>query len=326
VGIASSTITPCSAFSSSNKSDGCNTSTYTGTLTVGLDSSGCVANTTAQTVTCTYDTLTMDNGNKESVDICFRIWSDGPIAPVANPTTDGTVVPQIWATIAKGPSSPASAIPLFSGILETGQKPSVVEFYNCETNLLYPFVSNYLAGGGTAYNNLGTEIFVANTTVDPLNTTALNAANVNPQEAEGTATPQSGTCTFWLFPNASSALTSSATVGAGTMVSVTSPVIPAGATYGFDMGSVSAFAGQTGYIYAKCLFQNAHGIEYITDNYALGEPENAFGFQAIVIPTPEFYHRTPAGDGLGESAVAPIAISKFIQKLAFYGVHNAAGR
>jgi hypothetical protein len=250
-----------------------------------------------------------DAGIAENVSLDFRFWSHGPLPPALSPNT-------ITASVSYSPTS--AAIPLFSGTAEP-DAPVVVRFYDCDTNLLYPFVTNYLAGGSFAYNNLGSTILVANTTADPLASAAAIA--MNPQEQEGTAVPQSGTCTFWLFPNAGSAF---ADGSAGTMVSFTSPTIVPGGTYGFDMGSIPAFMGKTGYIYAKCGFQNAHGLGFFQDNYGLGEPGYAAVYPAIVIPTPEFYHRTPAGDGLGESAVAPIAVNSIVQKLLFNGVHNGA--
>ena len=283
-----------------------------GAAVVGPDSGSPPTHTVSWTFTVTSE----DANKKENMDICFKYWSQGPLPPYAVQQTPGGTSYQIWANVAKGPTltSPLS-IPYFTGVPELPQPGlSVVDFYACETNLLYPLVTSSLAGPPYAYNNLGTGIFVANTTMDPLQYSS------NPQEVEGTATPQDGTCTFWLFPSTGGF--GDATVGA--MQTFVSPVIPAGGTYGFDMGAQFT-GGTTGYVYAKCLFQNAHGVEYITDNYGLGEPGYAAAFQAIVIPTPEFYHRTPAGDGLGESAVAPIAVDEFIQKLLFNGVHNAAG-
>ncbi len=283
-----------------------------GTLNVSLASTSGPTPAAGQ-ITFTYTVNSWDNGSVEGVNITYAYWSTGPLAPGSY---------QITATVALSPTNPID-IPYFTGVAEGNshdQPLPVVNFYNCTTNLLYPFVTNSLAGAPYAFNNLGTEIFVANTTADPLTTAAASA--INPSLASGTATPQSGTCTFWLFPTAASAF---ADGSAGSVASFLSPTIWAGGTYGFDMGSVAAFSGQTGYIYAICGFQNAHGVEYVTDNYALGEPGYAAAYDAIVIPTPDLYHRTPAGDGLGESAVAPIAINDFIQQLLSFGISNGPG-
>jgi hypothetical protein len=311
IGMKADDIMPCSTLPGPSKD-----SFYCagGKLAISLISPAVVSAPTLGVISFMYEVTAVDMGSPESVDLSYKFWSHGPL-PVSLGGTGITVN----VAYAPPPPSPPPGVPYFTGLPELATPLTAVWFNNCATNLLYPFVTNYLAGPPYAFNNIGTEIFVANTTMDPLNTAALVAADQNPQEAEGTATPQSGTCTFWLFPNASSAF---ADGSAGTMASYTSPTIWAGGTYGFDMGSVAAFTGMTGYIYAKCGFQNAHGVEYITDHYGLGEPGYAASFDAIVIPTPEFYHRTPAGDGLGESAIAPLMVNKLVQKLLGGGVHN----
>ena len=302
-GFSAPNITYCGSFNASDPNYCSGTTSLAvsaGAPVVGPDSGTPATHTISWTFTVTSE----DANKKENMDICFTYWSQGPL-PVG--------LPQVTANVAKGPTltSPLS-IPYFTGVPEYATPLSVIEIYNCDTNLLYPLVSNSMAGAPYAFNNLGTAIFVANTSLDPLQYAS------NPQEVEGTATPQNGTCTFWLFPSTGGF--ADATVG--TMQTFVSPVIPAGGTYGFDMGTKFT-GGTTGYVYAKCQFQNAHGVEYLTDNYALGEPGYAAAFQAIVIPTPEFYHRTPAGDGLGESAIAPLAVNDLVQKLLFNGVLNA---
>jgi hypothetical protein len=259
----------------------------------------------------TFQVNTIDDQQAESLVIPIKMWSHGPLPPGMSPN-------HITATINFTPNPPTPDRVYFVPTA-VSTITNAVNFYDCVTNLLFPFVTNIMAGGGTAWNNLGTSLFISNTTADPFNTTG--AVLASPQEVEGAAVPQSGACTFWLFPN----LDAKWDGKAGTVAAFTPGIIvQPGATYGFDMGSVAAFAGQTGYIFAQCGFQNAHGVEMISDNYALGEPGYAATLEAIVIPTVEFYHRSPAGDGLGETAIAPIAVDKLVQKLLFGGVHNAA--
>ena len=267
-----------------------------------------VSSATAGQISFTFVVDMIDSAQAESLDIPFRFWSDGPLPPALSPNA-------ITATVNYAPNTEVAGVPWFSNVTEPS-KQTVIQFYDCVTNLLFPFVTNMMAGGGTAWNNLGTSLFVANTTADPFNTPG--AVLASPLEVQGAAIPQSGACTFWLFPN----LDNTWDGKAGTPAAWTSPTVQSGATIGFDLGSVAAFAGKTGYVFAQCGFQNAHGVEYISDNYALGEPGYAQAFQAIVIPTPELYHRSPAGDGLGESAVAPIAVDKLIQKLLSGGISN----
>jgi hypothetical protein len=97
------------------------------------------------------------------------------------------------------------------------------------------------------------------------------------------------------------------------------PSISAGGSYAFDVASVvPKFAGKTGYAIAICDFQNAHGFTEIYDNYAnMGThgPNTIIGYVPEILPEPAFYHRTPAGDGLGEGAIAPVDIEKHLLKL-----------
>ncbi len=65
----------------------------------------------------------------------------------------------------------------------------------------------------------------------------------------------------------------------------------------------------TGYAIAICGFQNAHGFAEIYDNYvnlATTGPTATLGYLADVLPDPAFYPRSPAGDLLGETAIAPL--------------------
>jgi len=251
----------------------------------------------------------------EAADFSFRFWSKGPLPPGQGYSMKITVA--LTDTNPPGGDS----MPKFLGNEATNLV--VVTFYDCDTNLLYPFVTNFMAGPPFAYNNFGSLVFVSNTTWDPLAT--ADAIAINPEEQEGSGIPQTGPCEFWLFPSAGGGFADGTAASYGP-ISYVSPPIAAGGVYGFDLGSIPQFAGRTGYIWAKCQFQNAHGIAFFQDGYGISNPGYAAVYAAIVIPTPEFYHRSPAGDGLGESAIVPVAIGKEIQKLLFYGIHNAASR
>jgi len=98
----------------------------------------------------------------EAVDLCFRFWSKGPLPP-------GQAY-SMQVTVALTDTNPPNGedMPAFKGNEATNLV--VVQFYDCDTNLLYPFATNYMAGPPFLYNNFGSIILVANTTWDPLAT------------------------------------------------------------------------------------------------------------------------------------------------------------
>jgi hypothetical protein len=258
------------------------------------------------TYTFTFDVTNEDAGFAESVDLEFYFWSKGPLPPG---------LPQMMCNIYKGPvdvaktaTAPAEIyIPGFTGVLEgpSAGVPwnlSVVEFTDCLTTLLYP----YLVNGG----NWDSGLAVSNTTLDPFNVPSAldtpsgpNPLDLQPYYGSGSAVQQTGPCTFYLFAN-------------GTQpwyAWYTTPAVAPGSTYAFDMGTKLA-PGVAGYAIAVCDFQNAHGYAFVTYNL-FGENGVAANYVADVLPMPQWYHRTPAGDMLGETAVAPYAIDRYLEKL-----------
>lgn len=152
----------------------------------------------------------------EAVDLCFRFWSKGPLPP-------GQAY-SMQVTVALTDTNPPNGedMPAFKGNEATNLV--VVQFYDCDTNLLYPFATNYMAGPPFLYNNFGSIILVANTTWDPLAT--ADAIAINPQEQEGSAIPQSGPCEFWLFPSATGGFADGSSASYGP-ISFVSPTISA---------------------------------------------------------------------------------------------------
>ena len=243
----------------------------------------------------------------ESANFGFKLSADGPLLPNQN----YQITAQVSLTD-ENPSAAPAEMPNFT----YPETPiiSVVEFKDCVTKLLFPYVNAY-QGGTSAFSSFGTGINVANTTVDPfaLPYSAQNCPTsiddgsglCYPDEARGSAVPQSGSCTFYFYPADES-----------TMAVFTTPIISVGGSYAFDVGGNAAtFQGKTGYAIAVCNFQNAHGFAEIYDNYvnlATSGPTATLGYLADVLPDPAFYPRSPAGDGLGETAIAPININRFI--------------
>jgi hypothetical protein len=123
----------------------------------------------------------------------------------------------------------------------------------CNTVLLFPFV--------TSNNGFETGLAIANTSQDPFGTT-----------------PQSGTCALnWYQAGASGtnpAVGTTPSVAGGTTLTF----LASNATYG--VGTGSAF---TGYMFAVCNFQLAHGYAAITDIGARGVLSS---YLALVVGTP----------------------------------------
>jgi hypothetical protein len=285
VGIENDDIKPCSTLWTGNT-----LSCPGGTLNIVLEDGQPVVTAdtgtpATHTVSFTYDTISVDMGSKESVDLKFHFWSHGPLqAGLASVT----------ANIEKEPTTPATNIPLFIDKWELTTPLTVITFSDCKTYLLYPYLTS---GFG-----FGAGIAVANTTTDPF--------AADPILVKGSAVPQSGPCTWTLFATNPAGVLSQAMY--------TSPTIMSGQTFAFDMASKLA-PGVSGYSIAVCDFQNAHGYAFITYNL-FGNNGVAANYLADVLPNPALYHRSPAGNALGETAVAPYWITRELERLLNYGL------
>jgi hypothetical protein len=261
-----------------------------GTLGLTLTSPSTVASPTAGKSSFTYTVSSLDVGSAENVSLTFSFTSNGPLPPGLSPMT---------VNVAYAPTltSPLS-IPYFTGKAESVTPLTVVNFYDCVTYMLFPYINTFMAGGRAAFANFGTGIDFANTTMDPF--------GLNFTTAKGSAVPQTGSCTVFFYP---------ANLSVGTQVFTTAS-IPSGGSWAFDVASsVPKFAGNTGYAIAICNFQNAYGFAEIYDNYGIGAPTCSQNYNAYILPDPEFYHRNPAGHGLGENAIAPVNMMELLQKL-----------
>jgi hypothetical protein len=248
-----------------------------------------------------FQTNTTNVGVIEDANFAFYLTSSGPISVGQK----YQITAQISLTDDYPEDSSTSQVngemPYFT--LPEGAPFPVVNFIDCRTNLLFPYINTY-QGGTAAFSSFGTGINVSNTTVDPfaLPTATCVAATgqgcTYPDEAPGSAIPQSGSCAFYFFPANEAAYTL-----------YTTPSISAGGSFAFDVGATAKFQANTGYAIAICGFQNAHGFAEIYDNYinmATSGPTATLGYLADVLPDPAFYPRSPAGEGLGETAIAPL--------------------
>jgi hypothetical protein len=128
-------------------------------------------------------------------------------------------------------ASSSATIPRFA---DTSTASTVLTITLCQTDLLFPFVTNI--------NGFDTGLAIANTTTDPFGTSA-----------------QAGTCTLNFF-------------GSGAPSPVTTASVATGTVYANTASTVSP--GFQGYMIAVCNFQYAHGFAFVSDvgarNLAMG--------------------------------------------------------
>jgi len=151
--------------------------------------------------------------------------------------------------------------------------------------------------------------------MDPL---ALIGAAENPPNlllVKGSATPQSGICTFYYFTNGG--------IAAGSPWNTPGPIAP-GSTWTADLGAGGYIpATSIGYLWAKCFFSQAYGYAAIDYGFTLSNGILA-DYLAVVIPDPEWSPRDRNGDGMGENSVTPINLTRRLEK-ALAGFSSGIG-
>jgi hypothetical protein len=157
------------------------------------------------------------------------------------------------ADITYAPTTTTSVVPNF---VDPGTTTNVFTINQCRTLLLFPYV--------TSAAGFDTGLSIANTTADPLGTTA-----------------QTGTCTFNWY-------------GSPTLAANTSPTIAAGTIYAFNLGGLQS--GFSGYMIAVCNFQFAHGFAFVAD-WTSTIQSSAMGYLALIMtPTaPRLAVNVPGG-------------------------------
>jgi len=293
-GIKAETPIPCSNLTG--------TPLYCATGTLAVSTTGTTwfeGDGVTTSVTFEFPVTSTDNDILESVDIPFKFWTEGPVG------IEG--LPPIGLTVQKDPNpidDPACFIPTpacwprFAYEYEGTVVPlDVVEFENCITNLLWPFI--------TVNGAWDSAIAVSNTTMDQL------WDNPNPFLAAGSALPETGSCDLSFYSN-------------GTLILEwgSSTPIAAGSTMGWDMSPIveAALPGfaNNGYVFGTCNFSNAKGYAYIVNSY--GTSNAMFGnYLAEIIPDPEWIHRSLNGWGLGEGAITPLNINREYLQLLLLG-------
>jgi len=178
----------------------------------------------------------------------FGVWTQYSPNPTANTPPPGTAT--VSASYAPTPAiafsatagATASSLLTIPRFVDPGtyDNRNVLALTICQTLLLFPFVTNT--------SGFDTGIAISNTTSDPVGTAA-----------------QAGTCTLSWY-------------GSPTTPNTAVPSVATGTVY-TTLASVSA-PGFTGYMFALCNFQMAHGFAFISD---IGARNLAMGYLALVV-------------------------------------------
>jgi hypothetical protein len=179
----------------------------------------------------------------------------------ATPATAATTV-----TLDLAPISPASGdavqIPQF---ISEGTATAVMAVVPCQTTLLFPFVSNTTV---TATTHWETGVSIQSTGADPYNT-------VVPPSTPSTTT----TCSLSFY-------------GPGAPSPITTAAIAPGTAYLNTLTGIGA-TNFTGYMFAVCNFQYAHGFAFIEDD----TKSMAMGYLALVVDNSSGLGRSVALNG-----------------------------
>jgi hypothetical protein len=203
------------------------------------------------------------------------------------------------------------------GTGEPNTPANAVSFIGCQTNLLFPYVTNYTAGAAAGpEGNWDTALAIANTTSDPFSYNSQWPTTTGYWPAG--ATPQVGSCTFYVYTGFAVAGTTP-TAAEGSYVSWTSPVVPSGGIYAVMLSNTNAKGSTGGYAIATCNFLNAVGYAETVNNYGIGSYQVLGSYMAYVIPN-GYYEPRSLDAILGE-----FAITHFDQYgwYGFGGYHNA---
>jgi hypothetical protein len=226
----------------------------------------------------------------EAANFNFQIYTSGPITLQNPPMT---------ASVTLNPMTPNVPVlyPAFTypngPLLEEPLYPlTVVDFIGCQTNLLFPYVTNYDTGtSGGALGNWDTGIVVSNTSSDPYTPDF------------GGAYPTAGTCAFSVYASTSGSLTPSA--DAAPVATFNTLPVYTGGIQSFMLSQTTAKGLAGGYAIAVCNFLNGTGYALVADNAnGLGNWGVMGTYLAYVIPNP-FEEPRWVDSIYGEFAISP---------------------
>jgi hypothetical protein len=205
----------------------------------------------------------------ESAGFTFTLTNSSPLAQ-DNPNMAVSVqLGPVPST--SSPVYPAFSYPVFGLAEEAPGTPlNVMEFIDCTTPLLYPYITNFVGPGLGPLGNWDTAMEVANMTSLPFaSTSALYTM------------PQNGSCTFSFYSAGTSTTVGTATEA--TPVTWTTPVVLSGGNYAFMLSATPAHGLTGGYAVAVCNFLNGGGYAELVDNAnGLGNWQVMAGYLAQV--------------------------------------------
>jgi hypothetical protein len=199
---------------------------------------------TAGSATAVWEVMNTNPATNETFN--FGVWTQFVANPGSNSPPPGTAT--VNASFAPVPPVPfsasagsaASASLTIPRFADTSTARNVLNISICQTLLLFPFVTNV--------SGFDTGIAIANTSTDPVGTAA-----------------QAGTCTLSWYGSPTTPNTAVSSVASGTVYTT--------------LASTSA-PGFTGYMFALCNFQMAHGFAFVSD---IGARNLAMGYLALVV-------------------------------------------
>lgn len=232
-----------------------------------------VLNVSGTTATAVYEVIGADPLNIDTIDVA--IFANFTAATATNSPALGTVSVSAGFAPVSTIAVPSNAtVPRFvdNGLVRPG-----FVINTCQTNLLFPFVTNAFG--------YDTGIAISNTTLD------VNSVNLSAQQ---------GACTLYYYGTTLPG-------GGAAPASFTSAAVPAGSQLVFTLGGggnvtgvtttpVPATPGFQGYMIARCAFQGAHGFAFITS------PNNvaAEGYLALVLDNPSISRYNTNSESLGQ--------------------------
>jgi len=227
----------------------------------------------------------------ESANFNFEVSTTGPIALQSVPMTASVTLNPMTPT--STPEYPAFTYPNGPLLEEPIYPIAVVDFIGCQTNLLFPYITNYSSGpSGGALGNWDTGIVVSNTSSDPYT------------ELFGGAIPTAGTCAFYAYASTTGSLTPA--IDATPVATWNTNPVYTGGVSAFMLSQTAARGLAGGYAIAVCNFLNGTGYAELVDNAGIGNWEVMGSYLAYVIPNPYVEPRW-VDSVYGEFAISPWA-------------------